>query len=86
MNPIFWRVIADVLIFLVVMMLPWWLILIFCLIALFCFDFYLEIVLVGFIIDCLYSPGGFLGRFIFTLSFGVLLFLSLYLKKYLKFY
>jgi hypothetical protein len=89
MKRVFFRIVADILLLISVYIFPWWLFLILAIAFIFYFESYLEVLLGAFILDALYGmPIQFLfGRnIIFLLSVSVLLIISFYAKKKLRFY
>jgi len=87
------RIILDIVFFLVILIFPWCVSVLFALFLLYYFKSFNEIILFGLVIDILYdkyAPGvwdifHFFG-FKFTFFFLILLFISFFVKKRLKFY
>jgi len=70
-------------------LLPWWFSFVFAIILIFSFNFFIESVVFGYLLDTIYGASGltFLGISHFFLVFFVILFLiSFWIKKMLKFY
>jgi hypothetical protein len=83
------RIILDILLFLFVIVCPWWLTVIFAVAILYYLRFFNEMVLFGLLMDIYY--GSFSATFHimdykFTLLFFALLLTSFFIKKRLKFY
>lgn len=77
------------LLFVAVVILPWWFSLPCALFFSFYFKHYYEAILSGFVFDVLYGaplPAFFSFSFLFTLAMAVLFFIIESLKPYLKFY
>lgn len=83
------RLIVDILLFIAVVTLPWWLSLPCALVLSFYFKRYYEVILSGFVFDLLYGaplPMFFSFSFLFTLVMAALFFVIEFLKPFLKFY
>ena len=83
------RVIFNVLLFLSIVVCPWWVSVVLGIFTLYYFKFFNEIILYGLLMDILYGKLSVvfsLWDYRFTLFFAVLLLSSFYLKKGLKFY
>lgn len=87
------KLLLEIILFLVILVAPWWVSVLFALALLYYFKSFNEIILFGLVIDILYnkfSPGvwdifNFFG-FRFTFFFLILLLISYFVKKRLKFY
>jgi hypothetical protein len=83
------HIILDLILFLVIILCPWWFGVILAVFLLFYLRFFYEIVLFGLMIDIYYgdfSSGFNFFAYRFMLSAIVLLLMSFYLKRRLKFY
>ena len=83
------RIFLNIGLFLIVLVCPWWVSIIAALVLLYYFKTFTEIVIFGLIIDILYghfSPGFQLFDYRATLVAMILLLISIFLKKRLKFY
>jgi hypothetical protein len=83
------RTILDILLFLFVIVCPWWVTMIFAIAILYYLRFFTEIVLFGLLMDIYYgsfSTTFHIMDYKFTLLFFVLLLTSFFIKKRLKFY
>jgi hypothetical protein len=83
------RFIVDSIIIVSAFLFPWWVAMIFALIAVFYFTSYYEIVVLGIIIDSLYNASvpHFLGfHYMLTLVSIIVLFISMYIRERLRFY
>jgi len=83
------RIILNILLFLFIIICPWWLSVIFAVVILYYSRIFNEIILFGLMMDILY--GNFSSNFNimdykFTLLFLILLLASFFIKKRLKFY
>lgn len=66
---------------------PWWLVVIFSLAALFFYDFYWEVIIIGIILDTIYTTSlGVLGLYFFTIASLVCLFVTYHIKQRLIVY
>lgn len=79
------RIFLDVLLFVSVFLLPWYVTLFIAIILLFLFRAY-EIIIAGFIMDALYGTRLYDVEFLFTLGFLALYFISQFMKKNLLLY
>ncbi len=83
------KIISDIVLFLVILLCPWWLSIILGVALLFYFKSYSEIVLFALIMDIYYAklaPSFNIFDYKTTLFFIVLLIISHFVKKHLKFY
>ncbi len=83
------KIISDTVLFLVILLCPWWLSVILGVALLFYFKNYSEIVLFGLIMDIYYTklaPSFNIFDYKITLFYLVLLIASYFIKKRLKFY
>ena len=86
---LFKRCIAGVLLFISVVVFPWWVSFVAALVLLFYCNRYYEAICAAFVFDLLYGvplPMFFSFSFLFTLIMAVLFFVIEFLKPYLKFY
>lgn len=66
---------------------PWWLVVILSLAALFFFNFYWEVVIIGIMLDTIYTTSlGVLGLYFFTITSLVCLFVTYHIKQRLIVY
>lgn len=83
------RIILNIILFISVIICPWWVSVILALAILYYLKNFPEIVVYGLILDIYYgklSPSFHILDYRFTLLFLVLLFTSFFIKKRLKFY
>lgn len=66
--------------------MPWWLFSILCLVAVFYFNDYYEVLVAGLLIDSLYNTSPHFWGFAWSISAVVIFLVSFSLKKRLKFY
>jgi len=88
MNHIFPRIIFDIILFIGVFILPWWLWFILVVASIFLINFQYEVILFGFVADSVFG-GGIVGKNFHFMFLGFVMFvllLSLFLKPRLKFY
>ncbi len=91
MSPhhFFPRLVCDATLFVGLFFLPWWLVAAMAIIFLFVFNDFIEIIVLGGLIDIIFSPTSqtlSFSSFIFTLSAAVLYFICPFLKRRLRFY
>jgi len=83
------RIIFALILFLVIILLPWWCSAVLAIAGLFLFPFYWEIIFAGFLVDNYYTLNGFFWSWsshYFVLVSIILLLVSKPLKDRLKFY
>ncbi len=83
------RSVIDVILILSAFMMPWWITALAACIALFYFESFYEIVVLGLIIDSLYNaavPRVHHIQFVMTLGAIGIFFISVYIKERLRFY
>lgn len=77
------RIFIDIYLLVLIIVSPWWCVVILTTLALLYFDWYIEALFIGFVLDALYGIGGFHNyRFLTYATIGVVT--LLYVKQWIR--
>lgn len=83
------RIIGDIALFFGLFFLPWWLVAVAGVVFLFIYNDYIEIIILGALIDVLFSPYAYtmsVSSLLYTSTGALLYIISPFLKRRLRFY
>ena len=78
------RIVSDILLLVMAFLVPWWLFAPLALVALFFFGQYIEIIVFGFLLDCVYGTGKGFDISLFTILGFFLFLIQLFMKEKMR--